>query len=62
MCASTLFVGDIVYIELPDKGTQAKAGESYGSVESVKAANDLYAPVSGEIVDVRVVCLVTRCS
>lgn len=43
---------DVVYLELPELGRVVKAGEPFGVIESVKAANDLYAPVSGEVVEV----------
>lgn len=43
---------DIVYIELPAVGKKVKVGEPFGVIESVKAVSDLYAPVSGEVVDV----------
>lgn len=43
---------DLVYIELPQPGTQVKAGEPFGEVESVKATSELYSPVDGEIVEV----------
>lgn len=43
---------DVVYIELPKVGRVVKAGEAICTVESVKAANDVYAPVSGEIAEV----------
>lgn len=43
---------DVVYLELPEPGRVVKQGESFAVVESVKAANDIYAPVSGEIVEV----------
>ena len=43
-------LGDIVFLELPDVGRTVKAGEECAVVESVKAASDIYAPVSGEIV------------
>lgn len=45
-------LGDIVFLELPAAGRQVKAGEACAVVESVKAASDIYAPVSGEIVDI----------
>jgi len=45
-------LGDIVYVEPPKAGRRVKAGEAVGVVESVKAASDIYAPVSGEIVAV----------
>ncbi|MBI5785086.1 MAG: glycine cleavage system protein GcvH [Rhodocyclales bacterium] len=43
-------LGDIVFLELPDAGRTVKAGEECAVVESVKAASDIYAPVSGEVV------------
>jgi glycine cleavage system H protein len=43
-------LGDIVFLELPDLGRTVKAGEECAVVESVKAASDIYAPVSGEVV------------
>ena len=43
-------LGDIVFLELPDVGRQLKVGEECAVVESVKAASDIYAPVSGEVV------------
>lgn len=45
-------LGDVVYVELPEPGRRVKAGESCAVVESVKAASDIYSPVSGEIVEV----------
>lgn len=42
-------LGDIVYVELPEVGTEVSAGSSYAEVESVKAVSDVYAPVSGTI-------------
>ncbi len=45
-------LGDLVYVELPTVGDQVGAGDEAGVVESVKAASDIYAPVSGEIVEV----------
>ena len=45
-------LGDVVYVELPALGTKLKAGESFGTIESVKAVSELYAPVSGEVVEV----------
>jgi glycine cleavage system H protein len=42
-------MGDLVYVELPEIGTTISAGEELGVVESVKAASDIYAPISGEI-------------
>jgi glycine cleavage system H protein len=45
-------LGDVVFVELPDEGATFEAGESFGTVESVKAVSDLYAPVSGEVIEV----------
>jgi glycine cleavage system H protein len=45
-------LGDVVFVELPEVGDVFEKGESFGSVESVKAASDLYMPVSGEVVAV----------
>ena len=44
-------LGDIVYVELPRVGDSLEAGGVFGQVESVKAANDLYSPVSGEVTE-----------
>ena len=43
---------DLVYLELPEVGSSLEAGGVFGVVESVKAASDLYAPVSGEVVEI----------
>ncbi|KVC98749.1 glycine cleavage system protein H [Burkholderia ubonensis] len=43
-------LGDIVFLELPQVGKQVKAGDAIGVVESVKAASDIYSPVTGEVV------------
>lgn len=43
-------LGDVVYVELPEIGQQLTAGQQAGVVESVKAASDIYAPISGEVV------------
>ena len=45
-------LGDITYVQLPKVGTTLKAGETFGVVESVKAASDLYAPVAGTVLAV----------
>ncbi len=42
-------LGDVVFLELPNPGRKLEVGESFGVVESVKAASDLYAPVSGRV-------------
>jgi glycine cleavage system H protein len=45
-------LGDVVYLELPEVGTVLTAGQSFGTIESVKAVSELYAPVAGEVVEV----------
>lgn len=45
-------LGDVVFLELPRSGQRITAGESFGVIESVKAASDLYAPVTGTILEV----------
>lgn len=45
-------LGDIVYVDLPKVGAAVERGKTLGSVESVKAVSDVYAPVSGEVVEV----------
>jgi glycine cleavage system H protein len=45
-------LGDIVFVDLPKAGSELTAGKSFGSVESVKAVSDLYAPVSGTVTEV----------
>jgi glycine cleavage system H protein len=42
-------LGDIVFVEVPEVGTELKAGATFGVVESIKSVSDLYAPVSGEV-------------
>jgi glycine cleavage system H protein len=44
-------LGDVVFAELPKPGTKVQAGKSFGTVESVKAVSEIYAPVSGEVVE-----------
>jgi glycine cleavage system H protein len=44
-------LGDVIYVELPKPGTEVAAGSKFGVVESVKAASDLYSPVSGKVVE-----------
>jgi glycine cleavage system H protein len=44
-------LGDVIYVELPAPGTEVSAGAKFGVVESVKAASDLYAPVSGKVLE-----------
>ena len=44
-------LGDIVFVDLPDVGSALKQGDSFGSVESVKAVEDMYAPIDGEVVE-----------
>ncbi len=45
-------LGDVVFLELPDVGATLTKGQSFGTIESVKAVSELYAPVSGEVVEV----------
>jgi glycine cleavage system H protein len=45
-------LGDIVYVEMPAPGASVKQSEKLGEIESVKAVSDLYAPISGEVVEV----------
>ena len=45
-------LGDIVFVELPKVGSEINAGQTFGSVESVKAVSDLYAPVSGTVTEI----------
>ncbi|MBS4173964.1 glycine cleavage system protein GcvH [Bacillus sp. FJAT-49736] len=45
-------LGDIVFVELPEVGTEVQANEPFGSVESVKTVSELYAPISGKVVEV----------
>lgn len=45
-------LGDVVYVELPGKGTQLEFHQTIGVIESVKAVSDVYSPVSGEVTDV----------
>ncbi|GAA0121558.1 MULTISPECIES: glycine cleavage system protein GcvH [Clostridium] len=44
-------LGDIVFIELPEEGTEFSKGDAFGVVESVKAASDIYVPVSGNVIE-----------
>lgn len=44
-------LGDVVFVELPAVGTKLDQGKSFGTIEAVKAVSDLYAPVSGEVVE-----------
>ena len=45
-------LGDIVFVSLPDVGEEFEKGDSFGSVESVKAASDVYSPVSGKVIEI----------
>ncbi len=45
-------LGDIVFLELPEPGATFEAGDTFGTIEAVKAVSDLYAPIGGEIVEV----------
>ena len=44
-------LGDVVYVELPDVGATLTAGQVFGTIESVKAVSELFAPVSGEVIE-----------
>jgi glycine cleavage system H protein len=45
-------LGDVVYVELPEVGAKVKQGQSFGTIESVKAVSELYSPVTGEVLEV----------
>ena len=45
-------LGEVVFVDLPETGTTLKKGETFGAVESVKTASDLYLPASGEVIEV----------
>jgi len=45
-------LGNVVYVDMPEEGDELEKGEDFGAIESVKAASDLIAPVSGEVVEV----------
>ncbi len=45
-------LGDIVFVELPEEGDELTSGDSFGSVQSVKTVSELYAPLSGKVVEV----------
>jgi glycine cleavage system H protein len=45
-------LGDVVYVDLPEIGAKLKQGQSFGTIESVKAVSELYSPVTGEVVEV----------
>ncbi|MBO7544704.1 MAG: glycine cleavage system protein GcvH [Bacteroidales bacterium] len=45
-------MGDITYVDAPEEGDEIEKGEEFGALESVKASSDLYAPVSGKVVEV----------
>ncbi len=47
-------LGDVVFLELPEVGASIEAGQQFGTVESVKAVSELYAPVSGEVLEANV--------
>lgn len=44
-------LGNVVYVDMPEQGDDLEAGEEFGAVESVKAASDLFAPVSGAVIE-----------
>lgn len=45
-------LGNVVYVDMPEEGDELTAGEEFGAIESVKAASDLFSPVSGEVIEV----------
>ena len=45
-------LGEVVFVELPDEGEEFEKGDAFGVIESVKSVNDIYAPISGRIVEV----------
>jgi glycine cleavage system H protein len=45
-------LGDVVFVDLPQIGRQVKQAESFGTIEAVKAVSDLYAPLSGEVIEI----------
>ncbi len=45
-------LGDVVYVDLPEVGAKLKEGQSFGTIESVKAVSELYSPVTGEVLEV----------
>lgn len=51
-CHAQELLGDVVFVELPEVGSQVTQGEEFSLIESVKAASDIYAPVSGEVIAV----------
>ncbi len=44
-------LGDVVYVDVPEVGTEVKAGEPFGEVESTKSVSDVYAPISGTVIE-----------
>jgi glycine cleavage system H protein len=44
-------LGDVVYVDIPEVGTEVRAGEPFGEVESTKSVSDIFAPVSGKVID-----------
>ena len=55
-------MGDIVYVELPEVGSSVEAKGSFGVVESVKAASDVYSPISGEVIEINLRTTLIRTS
>ena len=45
-------LGDIVFLELPEEGSEFKKGDTFATIESVKAASEIYMPISGKIIDI----------
>jgi glycine cleavage system H protein len=44
-------LGDVVYVDLPEEGTEVRAGEPFGEVESTKSVSDIYSPVTGRVIE-----------
>lgn len=44
-------LGDVVYVDIPEEGTEVRAGEAFGEVESTKSVSDIFSPVSGRVVE-----------
>jgi glycine cleavage system H protein len=48
-------LGDVVFVQLPDKGAKVEQGKSFGTIEAVKAVADIYAPLSGQVTEVNTI-------
>ena len=45
-------LGDVVFVELPEVGTEVRLGEAFGTIEAVKAVSDLYSPITGKVIEI----------